>query len=290
MASMHIHHYFDSQSNTYTYVVAVTGAGRCAVMDPVMDFDYASGTVSYVAADQVIAFVRQHGWQLDWVLETCVHADHFLAGQYIQQQLGGRMGVGERISEVQATFAKLFNTGEDFIQTGCQFDKLLADNEGLYVGGNPVTVLPTPGHTPACVTYLFDDEYAFLCDILFILDFGILRCDFPDGDARQLFQSIQRLLALPGTTRLYMGHDYQSAGRSELMNVTTVKEQRQKNIHVHDGIEEDDFVQIRTRRDAQLPMPRLLMPAVQVNMRGGQFPSVEGNGQHYLKIPIRYKA
>ena len=151
-------------------------------------------------------------------------------------------------------------------------------------------VLHTPGHTPACVTYVFDNECAFVGDTLFMPDFGTARCDFPGGDARQLFQSIQRLLALPGSTRLYMCHDYQSAGRSELMNVTTVEEQRQKNIHVHDGIEEDDFVQIRTRRDAQLPMPRLLMPAVQVNMRGGQFPSVEGNGQHYLKIPIRYKA
>ncbi len=290
MTRLQITPFFDPHSNTYSYVVADTDEGHCAVIDPVMDFDYASGTASYASADALMAFVRQQGWQVDWVLETHVHADHLSAGRYIQQQLGGRLGIGQQITQVQTVFADLFNAEPEFARDGQQFDKLLADNEVLHVGGLQVQVLHTPGHTPACVTYLFDSRCAFVGDTLFMPDFGTARCDFPGGDARQLFKSIQRLLSLPGDTQLYMCHDYLTANRSQLMNVTTVDEQRRNNIHVHEGVLEDDFVSTRSARDAQLAMPRLLLPAVQVNMRGGSFAPADTNGRHYLKIPIGFKA
>lgn len=289
MATVQVTSFFDKHSNTYSYVVADSEAGSCAVLDAVMDLDFASGIASYQSADRIIAFVREQGWRLEWVLETHVHADHLSAGRYIQQQLGGRLGIGDQITEVQTVFASVFNVEPEFVCDGKQFDKLFADNEVFFVGRLQVKVLQTPGHTPACVTYLFNNTCAFVGDTLFMPDFGTARCDFPGGDARQLFKSIQRLLSLPGNTQLYMCHDYPTANRSQLMNVTTVDEQRLNNIHVHEGVLEDDFVSTRSARDAQLAMPRLLLPAVQVNMRGGSFAPADTNGRHYLKIPIGFK-
>jgi glyoxylase-like metal-dependent hydrolase (beta-lactamase superfamily II) len=289
MAKIQVISFFDKQSNTYSYVVADTDAGCCAVIDAVMDFDFASGVASYSSANQIIAFVRQQGWQLDWVLETHVHADHLSAGRYIQKQLGGRLGIGDQITQVQTVFSDVFNVEPNFVCDGQQFDKLFADNEVFFVGGLQVKVLQTPGHTPACVTYLFDKTCAFVGDTLFMPDFGTARCDFPGGDARQLFKSIQRLLCLSGDTQLYMCHDYPTANRLQLMNMTTVDEQRRLNIHVHEGVLEDDFVRTRSHRDSQLPMPRLLMPSVQVNMRGGSFPPAEANGKIFLKVPFNIR-
>lgn len=277
--------FFDPATFTYSYVVSDPSSGRCAIIDSVLDYDPASGRTSYASAERIIAHVRGQNLIVDWLLETHVHADHLSAAPYLQQQLGGQLAIGEQITRVQDTFGKLFNAGSEFARDGSQFDRLLRDGETLQIGRLQATALHTPGHTPACMTYLIADA-AFVGDTLFMPDYGTARCDFPGGDARTLYQSIQRLFALPDDTRLYLCHDYLPAGRSEYSCMTTVAEQRAGNVHVHLGIDEQAFVAMRSARDATLGMPALMLPSVQVNMRAGHLPPAEDNGVRYLKVPL----
>ncbi|MBN8903087.1 MAG: MBL fold metallo-hydrolase [Rhodospirillales bacterium 69-11] len=277
--------FFDEATFTVSYVVADPETRRAAIIDTVLDFDPASGRTSRQSADAVIAFVRQSGLEVEWLLETHVHADHLSAAPYVQQQLGGKLAIGSNIRTVQETFGKAFNVEPEFARDGSQFDHLFKDGEQFRVGNLPATALHTPGHTPACMTYVIGDA-AFVGDTLFMPDYGTARCDFPGGDARQLYRSIQKIFALPPQTRLFMCHDYKAPGRDDYRWETTVAEERAKNVHVHDGTTEDAFVQMRTERDAKLGMPRLILPSVQVNMRAGAMPPAEANGVRYLKLPV----
>lgn len=285
LARLEIAAFFDEDTKTVSYVVRDPASHACAILDSVRDFDPASGRTRYAHADTLIAHVERERWVVAWILETHVHADHLTAAPYIRERLGGRTGIGVHITTVQKTFAALFNAEASFPTDGSQFDHLFEDGETFAIGNLPVTVLHTPGHTPACLTYLIGDA-AFVGDTLFMPDYGTARCDFPGGDARQLYRSIRRILALPPATRLFLCHDYKAEGRSEYRWETTVAEQRRSNIHVHDGIGEEDFVRLRTARDAGLAMPRLILPSVQINMRAGNLPPAEENGVSYLKIPI----
>lgn len=277
--------FFDEDTFTVSYVVADPATRRCAVVDSVLDFDPASGRTRKTSADEIIRHIRESGLELEWILETHVHADHLSAAPYIQQQLGGRLGIGFNITVVQETFGRVFNVGTDFARDGRQFDHLFRDNEAFRIGSIDARALHTPGHTPACMTYVIGDA-AFIGDTLFMPDYGTARCDFPGGDARELYRSIQRIFALPPETRLFLCHDYKAPGRDEYRWETTVAEQRARNIHVHDGVSEEAFVAMRSSRDATLPMPRLILPSVQVNMRAGQLPPPEDNGIRYLKLPV----
>lgn len=277
--------FFDPHTHTYSYVVADPATGRAAIIDPVLDYDPASGRTRHDSANALIDYVRQQALHVDWLLETHVHADHLSCAPYLKQQLGGRLAIGRHITQVQQTFGRLFNTGPAFIPDGRQFDHLFQDNETFHIGGLEARALHTPGHTPACMSYLVGDA-AFIGDTLFMPDYGTARCDFPGGDAQQLYRSIQRLFALPAQTRLFLCHDYLPPERSEYCCQTSVAEQRQGNIHVRDGIDEQAFVDMRRARDASLAMPTLLLPSVQVNMRAGCFPDAEDNGVRYLKIPV----
>lgn len=279
-----IHAFFDTTTNTISYIVHDPESLHCAIIDSVMDIDYAAGQISYTHADHLIRFITQKGWQLDWLIETHVHADHLSAAPYIQSQLGGKLGIGEGIKTVQSVFGKIFNEGTDFKRDGSQFDCLFKDGDTYKIGSLEVTAIHTPGHTPACMTHLIGDA-AFVGDTLFMPDGGTARADFPGGDARALYRSIHRILSLPDETRLFMCHDYGPNGRDFIWQ-TTVQEQRRMNIHVRDGITEDEFVDLRQKRDAGLDMPDLLIPSIQVNMRAGHFPEAEANGSIYLKVPI----
>ncbi len=277
--------FFDPDTFTYSYVVADPATSRAAIIDPVLDFDPASGRVSHGSADRLAEFVEGRGLTLDWLLETHVHADHLSAARYLRERLGGTTGIGARVTEVQEIFGTRFNAEADFVPDGRQFDRLLADGDTLRLGELEIRVLQTPGHTPACVTYLIDGV-AFVGDTLFMPDFGTARCDFPGGDAATLYFSIRRILDLPPDTSLYMCHDYGSPERPEVQCVTTVADERARNVHVRDGVSEREFVAQRRCRDAGLAAPRLLLPSVQFNMRGGALPPAEDNGTHYLKIPV----
>lgn len=277
--------FFDEPTNTFSYVIRDPDSRACAIVDSVLDFDYAAGRTRVDSADAIIEYVRAEGLQVQWVLETHVHADHLSAAPYLQDTLGGQTGIGEHIREVQEIFGKVFNAGTDFARDGSQFDRLFRDGDRFWIGGLEARVMHTPGHTPACLTYVIGDA-AFVGDTLFMPDYGTARCDFPGGDARALFRSIQKVLALPPETRLFLCHDYKAEGRDQFAPMTTVAEQRRANIHVHDGVTEDEFVALRTERDATLGMPRLILPSVQVNMRAGDMPPAEDNGQVYLKVPI----
>jgi len=277
--------FFDPATYSYSYVVTDPATKRCAIVDPVLDYDPASGRTSRASADRLIAYVREQGLTVDWLLETHVHADHLSAAPYLQQALGGRIAIGDRITTVQRTFAELFNAEPEFRTDGSQFDHLFRDGERFKVGSIEARAVHTPGHTPACMTYVIGDA-AFVGDTLFMPDYGTARCDFPGGDARTLYRSIQKLFTLPDQTRLFMCHDYKAPGREEFRYQTTVAEQRAHNVHVRDGIGEDEFVAMRNARDATLGMPSLMLPAVQVNMRGGRLPPAEANGRRYLKIPL----
>ena len=279
-----IHAFFDTTTNTISYILHDPESLHCAIIDSVMDIDYAAGQISYTHADHLIRFITQKGWQLDWLIETHVHADHLSAAPYIQSQLGGKLGIGEGIKTVQSVFGKIFNEGTDFKRDGSQFDCLFKDGDTYKIGSLEVTAIHTPGHTPACMTHLIGDA-AFVGDTLFMPDGGTARADFPGGDARALYRSIHRILSLPDETRLFMCHDYGPNGRDFIWQ-TTVQEQRRMNIHVRDGITEDEFVDLRQKRDAGLDMPDLLIPSIQVNMRAGHFPEAEANGSIYLKVPI----
>ena len=276
---------FDEPTNTVTYVVHDAQTHRAAVIDSVLDFDPASGRTSFASADAVIAYVAEKGLTVDWLLETHAHADHLSAAPYLQKKLGGKIAIGEHIVTVQNTFGKLFNAGSDFQRDGSDFDRLLKDGDQFYIGNLSVTVLHVPGHTPACIAYVIGDS-VFVGDTMFMPDYGTARADFPGGDARTLYRSARRILALPPETRLFMCHDYLPAGREDYVWEATVEAERKANVHIHDGVTEDEFVAMREARDATLAMPRLILPSVQVNMRAGHLPQPEANGVVYLKIPV----
>lgn len=279
-----VRQFFHPGSSTFSYVVSDPATRVAAVIDPVRDFDLASGRTGTVAADAIAAYVRDAGLTVDWILETHAHADHLSAAPYLQAVLGGRTGIGAGICSVQRTFRDFFNLGADFPVDGSQFDHLFTDDQHFRIGEIDVQVLETPGHTPDGVSYLVGD-CVFVGDTLFMPDAGTARCDFPGGDARRLYESIRSLLALPPDTRMFVCHDYPSDGEVPRWQ-TTVKDQREQNIHVRDGIGMEAFVRTRTGRDATLDVPALLLPAVQVNIRAGEFPEPDGNGVRYLKIPV----
>lgn len=280
-----VHGFFDEATNTITYVVVEPNGHACAVIDSVLDFDYASGRTDTRSADAVIDFIRQNDLKVEWVLETHVHADHLSAAPYIQERVGGKIGIGDRITVVQNTFGKIFNEGTRFQRDGSQFDKLFQQGDSFMIGQMRGEVLHTPGHTPACLTYVIGDA-AFVGDTLFMPDFGTARCDFPGGSAETLWNSIQKILTLPEETHIFVGHDYKAEGRDIYAWETTVGEQKRLNKHVGEGHSKEDFIRMRTERDASLAMPRLIIPSLQVNMRAGQMPEPEDNGQSYLKVPI----
>ncbi|HAW62872.1 MAG TPA: MBL fold metallo-hydrolase [Pseudomonas sp.] len=281
----HVEPFFDPATFTYSYVVSDPETRQCAVIDSVLDYDPASGRTSHATAQRLVDYVREQDLKVQWLLETHVHADHLSAAPYLKQQLGGCMAIGDRITVVQNTFGKLFNAGTEFATDGRQFDHLFQDEETFQVGNVPARAIHTPGHTPACMTYVIGDA-AFVGDTLFMPDYGTARCDFPGGDARTLYRSIQKLFALPGETRVFMCHDYKAPGRDEFLYETTIAAEREHNVHVHSGISEQQFVDMRTARDATLAMPTLILPSVQINMRGGELPAPESNGTRYLKIPL----
>ena len=278
-------HFFDEPTNTFSYIVQDPEGPACAIIDSVLDFDYAAGRTDVRSADEIIEYVRNNHLSVEWILETHVHADHLSAAPYLHEQLGGKTGIGEKIVEVQEVFGKAFNAGTEFARDGRQFDRLFKEGDTFRIGALEVRILHTPGHTPACLTYVIGDA-AFVGDTIFAPDSGTARCDFPGGNAHTLYQSIQKVLALPGETRIFLCHDYKAAGRDEFVHETTVAEQRAHNIHVGEGMSEQDFVVLRSERDATLNMPRLILPSVQVNMRAGEMPAPEENGQVYLKVPI----
>lgn len=285
MSNPIVQQFFDEPTNTFSYVVRDPESQSCAILDSVLDFDYAAGRTDVRSADQIIEYVRSNDLTVEWILETHVHADHLSAAPYLHEMLGGKTGIGAHICDVQEIFGKAFNAGTEFERDGSQFDRLFREEDTFNIGGLEGRVLHTPGHTPACLTYVVGDA-AFVGDTLFMPDYGTARCDFPGGDARTLFQSIQKVLALPPETRIFLCHDYKAPGRDEYAFMTTVAEQRAYNVHVHEGVSEEDFVKMRTERDATLDMPRLILPSVQVNMRAGHMPPAEDNGQVYLKVPI----
>lgn len=276
--------FFDEPTNTASYVVRESGGTACAIIDSVLDLDYAAGRTSSSAADRIIDHVKSEGLEVAWILETHVHADHLSAAPYLQERLGGKIGIGDGITEVQEVFGKVFNAGSAFERDGSDFDQLFKEQDRLEIGALSAFVLHTPGHTPACLTYVIGDA-AFVGDTIFMPDFGTARCDFPGGSARQLWQSIHKILSLPDDTRIFTCHDYKAPGRDEFAWESTVGEQKARNKHIA-GATEDEFVEMRETRDAQLAMPKLIIPSIQVNMRAGKMPSAEDDGTVYLKVPL----
>ncbi|WP_299608819.1 MBL fold metallo-hydrolase [uncultured Tateyamaria sp.] len=277
--------FFDEPTNTVSYVVKDPDSQSCAILDSVLDFDPKSGRTSTASADAIISYVKKNDLTVAWILETHAHADHLSAAPYLKAQLGGTTAVGAHIKDVQEVFAKVFNVEKGFLTDGSQFEHLFEDGEEFVVGGMTVTAMHTPGHTPACMTYVVGDA-AFVGDTMFMPDYGTARADFPGGDARVMYRSIQKILALPDETTLYMCHDYKAPGRDEYKWETTVGEERTKNVHIGAGQTEDEFVAMREARDATLSMPTLILPSVQVNIRAGEMPPAEDNGVSYLKVPI----
>jgi glyoxylase-like metal-dependent hydrolase (beta-lactamase superfamily II) len=276
--------FFDAATFTITYIVADPSSGRAAVIDPVLDFDPASGRTSTKSADDVIAAIEGKNLEIDWILETHVHADHLSGAPYIREKLGGKTAIGTNVATVQETFRNVFNL-KDLATDGSQFDHLFADSESFAVGSVAGRIIATPGHTPACITYVIGDA-AFVGDTLFMPDFGSARTDFPGGDAAHLYDSIQKILSLPDETRLFMCHDYKAPGRDVYAWETTVAEQRANNIHISDSVSRDAFIEMREGRDSQLGMPKLILPSLQVNLRAGRLPEPEDNDIRYLKIPL----
>ena len=276
--------FHDERTGTVTYVLSDPAARQAVIVDPVLDFDLKSGRTSTLQADRVLAHLAEAGLQVQWILETHAHADHLSAARYLQERVGGRIAIGEHIREVQAVFRQLFNLERSFLPDGRQFDHLFADGDTFRIGGLEAQALLVPGHTPACLAYRIGDA-VFVGDTLFMPDVGTARADFPGGDAATLYRSIRRLLDLPPATRLFVCHDYPPEGRAPAWE-TTVAEQRARNIHVHDGVTEAEFVALRTGRDARLDVPALILPSIQVNIRAGHLPPAEDNGVSYLKIPL----
>lgn len=285
MSDIQVQAFLDNDSETFSYVVSDVATKQAVVIDPVLDFDYKSGRTSTASAQRMLAYIQQHQLKVEWVLETHAHADHLSAAPFFKEQLGAKVGIGSQIRQVQATFKQIFNLEKEFLPNGAQFDHLFEEGDLLQIGSMQIRVMHTPGHTPADLTYLVNETAAFVGDTLFMPDLGTARCDFPGGDAATLFQSIHKLLALPKTTQIYVCHDYPTKGR-EHQYVCTVSDQREHNIHVQDGITEQQFVSKRQARDATLAMPRLILPSIQVNIRAGHMPPADETGKVYLKIPI----
>ncbi len=280
-----IQSFFDEPTNTASYVVHDSASKRAAIIDSVLDFDAAAGRISTRSADMLIAYTRAERLTVDWLLETHAHADHLSAAPYLQKALGGTLAIGRQIIEVQKVFGKIFNAGTEYARDGSEFDRLFDDGDRFSVGGIEAIALHVPGHTPADMAFVIGDA-VFCGDTLFMPDYGTARADFPGGDARQLYRSIRRLLSLPDETRVYLCHDYKAPGRDKFVWETTIGAEKTGNVHVHEGVDEDAFVAMRTKRDATLGMPKLILPAVQVNMRAGHLPAPESNGVRYLKIPL----
>ncbi len=276
--------FFDEATFTASFVVKDPNSNACAIIDSVMDIDYAAGRITTESADEIIKYVQDNDLKVEWIIETHVHADHLSAAPYLQEKLGGKIGIGENITIVQDTFGKVFNEGTEFQRDGSQFDKLFKDGDTYNVGSMQAFVMHTPGHTPACMTHVIGDA-AFVGDTLFMPDFGTARCDFPGGSAEDMYQSVQKILSLPDETRIFVGHDYKAPGRDEYAWESTVGEQKERNIHVGAGKTKDDFVTARTTRDATLAMPRLIIPSLQVNMRAGEVPK-DQDGNEMLKVPV----
>lgn len=280
-----VYSYFDENTNAACYILKDPNSNSCAVIDSILDFEVAAGRTHTSHADMLIREIKSNDWSLEWIIETHVHADHLSAAPYLAQQIGGKIAIGSNINSVQKVFGKIFNAGTEFQMDGSQFDRLFEDGDSFRLGELTVGVMHTPGHTPACVTYVVGNA-AFIGDTLFMPDFGTARADFPGGSARDLYKSIQKILSLPDETRLFLCHDYKAPGRDEFCWETTVAEEKINNIHVGGGKSEEEFVAFRTARDAQLPMPKLIIPSIQVNMRAGKMPPAELDGQVYLKVPI----
>ncbi|WP_156453176.1 MBL fold metallo-hydrolase [Polycladidibacter stylochi] len=276
--------FFDPISNTISYVVQDPQSKSCAIIDSVMDIDYAAGRISFEHADEIIKYIKENELKLEWLIETHVHADHLSAAPYIQKQLGGKIGIGEHVKTVQEVFGKVFNAGTEFQRDGSQFDRLFQDGDSYEIGSLKAFAMHTPGHTPACMVHVIGDA-TFVGDTIFMPDSGTARADFPGGDAETLFESVQKVLSLPDEMRLFMCHDYAPGGR-EIMFETTVADEKKKNIHVAQGTDKQKFVQMRSERDATLDMPNLIVPSIQVNMRAGDLPDKENNGTVYLKVPV----
>ena len=281
----HVKAFFHEPTFTATYVVSDDQTKRAAIIDSVWDFDQPSGRTSLEAADEIIDYVREAGLTVDWILETHAHADHLSAAPYLQEKLGGEMAIGRGIVTVQGVFGKVFNEGTEFERDGSQFDRLLEDGDELMIGDIPLIALHVPGHTPADIAYIVGDA-AFIGDTMFMPDYGSARADFPGGNARNLYRSVRRLVRLPDETRVFLCHDYKAPNRTEFVWETTMLAQRTANVHLHEDVDEDQFVEMRTQRDATLEMPRLILPAIQVNMRGGHLPPPEDDGTSYLKMPV----
>ena len=277
--------FFDEETYTVTYVVTDPTGNSCAIIDPVLDFDQASGRTSTGSADRVLEFIDSNGLEVSWILETHVHADHLSAAAYLKSKTGGRTGTGGFVTGVQATFKDVFKLGDEFMPDGEQFDCLLDDGELLDLGTMEIRVMHTPGHTPSCVTFVVGDA-VFVGDTLFMPDYGTARVDFPGGDAAQLYRSIRRILTLPAATRVFLCHDYKAPGRDIYQWETTVEAQRTSNIHIHDGINEQAFVEFRSQRDSKLGMPKLILPSIQVNIRAGEMPPADESGVVFLKLPV----
>ena len=277
--------FFDEATNTISYIVCDPNSSSCAIIDSVLDFDFASGRTDTRSADKLINFVKENKLDVQWLLESHVHADHLSAAPYIQMEVGGKIGIGSHITDVQETFGKIFNEGTEFQRDGSQFDKLFVEGDTFHIGQLRGDVLHTPGHTPACMTYVIGDA-AFVGDTLFMPDFGTARCDFPGGSSENLFSSIQKILTLPDATRIFVGHDYKAPGREHYAWETTVGEQKKKNIHIKSGQSKEDFVKLRDERDAKLAMPKLIVPSLQINMRAGNMPEPDEQGDVFLKVPI----
>ena len=282
--TLHIEGFFDEQTSTISYVVQDNIEKKCAVIDSVLDFDYSSGNIDYLNANKIISYINQNKLNLEWLIETHVHADHLSASPYIQKKLGGKIGISEKISDIQNIFGKTFNAGTEIQRDGSQFDKLFKDNDEYKIGNINCKVIHTPGHTPACTAHIIGDSI-FVGDTLFMPDLGSARADFPGGDARQLYRSIQKILSYPDHTKIFICHDYPPSSR-EVKWSTTIGEQKKNNIHVKTSVPEDEFVKIREARDKTLNMPKLIIPSIQVNMRAGNLPPPEDNGSVYIKVPI----
>ncbi|MFP5329194.1 MAG: MBL fold metallo-hydrolase [Alphaproteobacteria bacterium] len=281
----HVEAFFDEPTFTASYVVHDPATKEAAIIDSVLDFDQAAGRTSFESADQIIAYVRENDLNVRWVLETHAHADHLSAAPYLQERLGGELAIGSEIITVQNVFGKVFNEGTEFQRDGSQFDQLLNDGDTLLIGEIPLIALHVPGHTPADMAYVIGDAL-FTGDTMFMPDFGSARADFPGGDARKLYRSVRRLMELPDETRVFLCHDYKAPNRDEYVWETTMLAERTGNVHFHEGVSEDEFVEMRTQRDATLAMPKLILPSIQVNIRGGRMPEPEKNGVSYLKLPL----
>jgi glyoxylase-like metal-dependent hydrolase (beta-lactamase superfamily II) len=285
MRQLSVKCFFDEITSTATYVIADTVAKQCAIIDSVLTFEQSSAKTSTELADEIIDYIQNKHWQCLWILETHAHADHLTAAPYLHDKLGGEIAIGKHIVKVQEIFKPIFNFEEEFVTDGRQFDQLLSEGDVLQLGAYAIKVLHTPGHTPACVTFIVDDV-AFVGDTLFMPDYGTARCDFPGGDAAMLYNSIQKIFALPDNTKIYVGHDYKAPDREEFAWQSTVALQKAENIHINANITAEKFVENRNQRDATLPMPKLILPSVQINIRAGHFPPVAKNGVYYLSLPM----